>query len=243
MQQLYPEPATITPIEAYQPRTETLLRANMVASLDGAVQVDGRVGALTAPTDQEILWTLRAQSEVVLVGAGTVRAEGYRSLQLPDDFPALTKRYGDQPDRPLAIVSNSGRLDADSRAFTEARTAPFLIVPAAAELSDGLHRRIEDGTARLITAGDDTVDLPAAVEALRAQGYRQILSEGGPGVLGALLAEDLVDELCLTTSPIAVLGDGSRLAHRGQPIKQHFSLQHLLLHDDSLFARWRRQRD
>ncbi|MDA8062780.1 MAG: hypothetical protein M0T80_10210, partial [Actinomycetota bacterium] len=47
------------------------LRANLVVSLDGAVELDGRSGALGGAADRELLATLRALADVVLVGAGT----------------------------------------------------------------------------------------------------------------------------------------------------------------------------
>ncbi|TDT30837.1 dihydrofolate reductase family protein [Naumannella halotolerans] len=236
MQQLLPEPVTIDPVSAYERGPGPYLRANMVASLDGAAQLDGHVGALTSPADQEVLWTLRAQAQVVLVGSGTIRAEGYGPLRIPEQQIALRAAFGADPGTRLAILSNSGRLDPAGPAFTG--TTPLLIVPAAATPTTGLAEAAE-----LIIAGDDELDLAAAVTALRQRGHDRILSEGGPRTLGRLLAADLVDELCLTTTPKTVLGTGSRLAIDDRTLQRDFDLARLLHHDGTLFARWVRRRD
>ncbi len=99
--------------------------ANMVGGLDGSAAVGGRVGALTGGADAVLFRRLRALADVVLVGAETVRAEGYGPVRLPDDLRAERVAAGRPPVPPVAVVSRSLRLDWDGPLFTEAeRSSP-----------------------------------------------------------------------------------------------------------------------
>lgn len=195
------------------------LRANMVSSLDGAATVDGRVGGLTGKVDQQILLTLRDLAEVLLVGAGTVRAEGYKTIR------------GVQ----LAIVTDSGNLDLSSYAAVPEDQQPWVITHAAAPVK---HLQ---GQARIVIAGDDRVDLTRAVAELRAAGYRRILTEGGPKLLADLIAADLLTEMCLTISPQFAGGTGKRITdHASLLPDQRWTLAALLEADSELFTRYQR---
>ena len=68
--------------------------------------------------------------------------------------------------------------------------------------------------ADVIVSGDERVDLHAALAELGARGLRSVLSEGGPGLFGALAVEDLVDESCVTLSPVLVAGEAPRILRR-----------------------------
>lgn len=197
------------------------LRANMVSSLDGAATVDGRVGGLTGRVDQKILRTLRELAEVLLVGAGTVRAEGYKTIR------------GVQ----LAIVTHSGNLDLSSYADVPAEQQPWVITHAAAPVE---HLQ---GHARIVITGAERVDLGRALTELRAAGFRRILTEGGPKLLADLVAADLLTEMCLTISPQFVGGNGLRITDRPDLLaKQRWELAGLLEADSELFTRYRRVR-
>jgi len=175
--------------DADRPRRPWVL-ANMVMGVDGAVTIDGRVGELNSPADKELFRAIRLLSDVILVGAATVRAEGYG--------PSV---------RPIAIVTNSIQLDLGSPLFAEQRARP-IIVTSEASPADARARAAE--VADVVVAGERSVDMRLAVAALHERGHEIILTEGGPSVLTSLLLDDLVDELCLTLAPVAG-GDPGRM--------------------------------
>jgi riboflavin biosynthesis pyrimidine reductase len=101
--------------------------------------------------------------------------------------------------------------------------------------------------ARVIEAGHHQVDMTAAVTALRSLGYARILCEGGPTLLGQLAAEGLIDELCLTTSPLLANGHAGRIvgpistrtrADAAADVTTRLSLAHLLADENFLFSRY-----
>lgn len=209
------------------------LRTVMVSSVDGAATVDGRVGSLTSPADQRLLLTLRAVSDVVLVGAGTVRAEGYGPLRVADDVAARRTSRGQTPHPGLAVVTTSGRLDLDHPLFTQAVTRPLVLTTersataAMAEVAD------------VVTVGTETLDLFGALARLRERGLRRIVCEGGARLNESLLGAGLVDELVLTTSPSLVGGDAARIVTGpGLRPPRRARLTQVLTEDDHLFTRW-----
>src|SRR5215469_1486762 len=90
------------------------LRANMVASLDGAATVDGRSGGLSNEADQQVFALLRAQADVILVGAGTARAEHYAPVR-PESEGLRWAWLRDRrpPSAPIAVVTRALDLDLD----------------------------------------------------------------------------------------------------------------------------------
>ncbi len=241
MRRLFPEPTgPVGLAEAYAVEGDpsSHLRVNMVSSVDGAAVVAGRVGALTGPADQRLLVTLRALAEVVLVGAGTVRAEGYGSLALPEPWRRHRTDGGRSAQPRLAVVS--GRLDLDLGApvFTAASDQPIVVTSAAATAS---RRAATSEVAELVVAGQERVDLRAAVAALTERGLGRILSEGGPQVLGQLIADDLVDELCLTLSPVVAGGRGTRIVAGADHVApKNMRLAQVCEEDEFMFLRYRR---
>lgn len=192
--------------------TDVGVRANMVTSVDGRAALGGRVGTLTGPADQELLVALRGWCDVLLVGAGTIRAEGYGVIDLPDEVVAIRARRGQAPRPVLAILSGSLDLDPALPVFSGAgpATRPWLITVA------GSDRARLDPHAQIleVAAGQDgRPSMRAALQALRAAGLGRVLSEGGPTTLGHLLGQGLVDELFLTLSPVVVGGEGLRMVH------------------------------
>jgi 5-amino-6-(5-phosphoribosylamino)uracil reductase len=100
----------------------------------------------------------------------------------------------------------------------------------------------ERAGARVLVAGDGAgVDPARAVRALADAGHTRLLTEGGPRLLGRLAAADVLDELCLTISPMLTAGDAQRIAG-GPPVEDphRFTLACLLEEDGFLFTRYRR---
>jgi riboflavin biosynthesis pyrimidine reductase len=189
----------------------------MVASLDGSVVVDGASGALGNPTDQQVLATLRGLADVIIVGAGTVRAEGYGPPK--------------KPGQRIGVVTNSGAVDLETELFRSG--AGFLIAPESAPIDE----RLVD----VIRAGETSVDLEAALALIPDLIPNAVFAhaEGGPGLNASLLGAGLLDELNLTTSPRLVGGGGARLTVGAPAIDQPMELAHLLADDDGfVFSRW-----
>jgi riboflavin biosynthesis pyrimidine reductase len=197
--------------EAYAVGTPTL-RTNLVLSLDGVVAVDGVSAALGGPADAEVFATLRALADVVVVAAGTARAEHYGPAWLGADRRRRRVARG-QPELPVvAVVSSDADLDPASRLFTEQRDdqppspRPLVLTTerASAERVEAL-REVAD----VVRLGADQVDLAALRAHLVDRGLGRVLCEGGPGLLTQLLVAGLVDDLCLTYSPL-LAGPGQR---------------------------------
>jgi riboflavin biosynthesis pyrimidine reductase len=216
------------------PADRVWLRANMIASLDGAAWFGDRVEALGSAADQRLLVALRAMADVVIVGAGTIRAEGYGPLSAEPDWPSV--RAGRPPVPPLAIVSRRLDLDLDGPIFTKATSRTILLTTEAAP-RDRLHQA--ERHAEVIVAGRDGLDWRTAVSELAARGHRRLLSEGGPTVLARAAQSEVLDELCLTVSPMLAAGAAARILDGpALPAPERFRLRALHADDDFLFLRY-----
>jgi riboflavin-specific deaminase-like protein len=193
------------------------VRANFVASIDGAVTADGRSGVLSGPADRLVFTLLRSLADVVVAGAGTVRAERYRQAQ-PDELWHQV-RVGRPPAPPVAVITRRLDLELSDRLFGQGQHLARTIV-LTTELAGEERVKEASRVAEVVVAGTtDMVTAQAIVEALAARGYRRILVEGGPTLLGQLVAERLLDELCLTVSPVLEGGhETGRLTSRRGPV-------------------------
>ena len=172
---------------------------NMISTVDGRAARDGRSATIGGEADLEQLLELRTLADAVLIGTGTLRAEGYARLVRREERRQRRVAAGLAED-PLAVIL-SRRFDVPWEAgLFQAPEQPVLVYTSA--------------------GADEPPDVPAPVEVarlevpdvvpmladLRARGVRALLSEGGPTLHGALHAAGVVDELFLTISPI-VTGD------------------------------------
>ncbi|HSL58621.1 MAG TPA: dihydrofolate reductase family protein [Acidimicrobiales bacterium] len=183
---------------------------NMIASADGAIEVDGVSGPLGGPADRAAFSAVRAVADVIVAGSATVTAERYRPHRPTEHQRAARLRRGQAPAARLAVVSSRAEIDLTLPLFAEPDpdAPPYLLVGAAVPAA----RRVEAAAvAELVEAGDGRVDLGAALRELGARGARVVLVEGGPTLNGVLAAADLIDELCLTVSPTLVGGASSRV--------------------------------
>ena len=222
--------------EAYAYPRERWLRANFVSSADGAAYVDGLSGGLSSPADKQVFGILRVLADVVLVGAGTARAEEYKAARQRPSLAPL--REGRPAALPIAIVTRSLGLNLASPLFTDApEDARTIVVTCAA--SDTDLRAEAAKVADVIVAGDEAVDLAAARAALEDRGLHRVLCEGGPRLFGDLAAAGLVDELCLSLSP-TLAGPGAARIIGGPPSPARpLTLTQVLAADDGvLFCRY-----
>ena len=236
----WPEPA---------PGRRTWVRANMVTSVDGAVTgSDGRSGSVSSSVDREVFRVLRGLADVVLVGAGTARAEGYGPATPHPDLQAERRERGARPAAVVAQVTRSGRVEAGRGMFADPGAALVVLPDGDADALARAREVAPDGAVVLAGAGSGDgahgggVDLAVALDALADRGLTRVLCEGGPALLGALTAADLLDELCLTTSPAVVAGDADRAVTGDAVDPRGYALRGLLHADGTLLARWVRAR-
>ncbi len=188
----------------------------MVASVDGSTMLDGVSGGLSSAVDREVLLTLRSLADVIIVGAGTVRSEGYGPPK--------------KPGQRIGVVTRSGDVDLDRPLFTSG--AGFLIVP-----EDLAPLAVET-----VRAGVGEIDLASAIRRLPGN-PSFVHAEGGPSLNGSLAEADLIDELAITTSPRLVGGAGSRITKGSADLSRVLTLVHVLEDDGFLFSRYvRRER-
>jgi riboflavin-specific deaminase-like protein len=228
-------------IERYRlPDRETpRVRVNFISSLDGAATVGGLSGGLNNPDDKLVFDTLRLLCDVILVGAGTVRAEGYGGIRFSEADAAWRVQQGLRPQPPVAVVSARLELPPTHPVFLDPATRPIVVTHGAAAPR---RRRKLSAVADVLVCGTDEVDVGLVLAALAERGLPQILCEGGPHLLGSLIAADAVDEYCLTLSPILEGGAAGRVARGAVQAERRMALQHAFASGDMLFLRYARIR-
>jgi len=242
MRRLFPDPAdpvdTATvyadvPTAAGRPS----VRLNMIVSVDGGTSWNGVSGALGGPADKALFAIMRSLTDIVLVASGTMRAENYGPVVMPPAAQDERRARGQEPVPAIAVVSSSCRFDWSSPFFAAATRRPYVVT---VESADPAARREAAQVAEVIVAGDDSVDLGVAVDALGARGASTILAEGGPTLNGELARARLLDELCVTLAPLLASGDAKRLI-AGSTLDElaHLSLRSICEEDGYLFLRYR----
>ncbi|HEX8095034.1 dihydrofolate reductase family protein, partial [Jatrophihabitans sp.] len=224
------------------------VRVNFVSSVDGAAAAAGLSRGLQTPGDNAVFAALRDLADVILVGAATAAAEGYRPSNPSARRRAIRDRLGLAEAPAIAVMTSSLQLDLSAELFSAAEHAPTLVITGSAA-PIGARNDIIDlaGTQtklQLVEAPsgpDGGVDFLAAIASLRELGYQRILCEGGPRLFAAGVASGGVDELCLTVSPMLTGPDGPRIV-AGEPwpaqLSPRLELTGLLTEGGALFCRY-----
>jgi riboflavin-specific deaminase-like protein len=217
------------------------LLLDFVATADGATAVGGVSGSLGGDADKAVFRALRAVPDIILVGAKTVRAEHYGPPKLPDAVQDARRARGQAPNPRLAVVTASLDLDPSARLFAEAAPDNRPLVITGTGGDPARLAALAAVTEEVVVAGEGRVDTTAAIAALGRRGARVVLCEGGPMLSGQLVADGLVDELCLTIAPVLAAGDAARVAY-GPPADALTSLRlaRVLEEDDVLCLRYAR---
>ncbi len=213
------------------------VRFNFVSAADGAATLDGLSGGLGTPGDRRLFALLRRPADVVLIGAGTIRAEGYEGDLVSAEDRAWREARG-LPGHPgIAVLSGSLDLDPEGPFLARAPVRPLILT---SESADPSRRRALERVADVVDCGEHRAEPARIVAELEARGHRLVHSEGGPSVLGAFVAAGLADELCLSLSPVAA-GPAGRRIIGGPEIARatDLDLVGLLEEDGALFLRYR----
>jgi len=217
------------------PAGSTWLRAMMLTTLDGAsAGPDGRSRSISGPSDRAVLAEVRRLADVVLIGAGTLRAEHYAPIRA--DAAAVDERRSQGlADAPvLAVVSASLDLPWEDALFAgEAAVRPLVVTSPGAD-RDRLERAREH--ADVVVAGG-ALEPDALLEALHGRGLRRVVCEGGPRLLAALTGAGLVDEADITLAPLFV-GGGQIVTGHPTHAPTAFHLAHVIESDGFLFTRF-----
>jgi len=181
----------------------------MVSSADGAAQADGRSAGLSGEADKKVFRALRGLADIILVGATTVRTEGYKQPAVPrDEYAQLRAASGQAPAAAIAVVSASLDLDFGSPLYTQP-AVPTITVTVDDAPPDRLAAAREAG--EVIVAGSGRADLAFAIDRLAETRRGRILCEGGPHLLASLARAGRLDELCLALSPQLIAGGAMRI--------------------------------
>lgn len=216
--------------EWYRPPVAPWLRINLVAAVSGdAAGTDGTSDSLSNPADRAILRAIRDVADAVVVGAASVRAEGYR-------VPLTAK---------LVVVTGSGDLSGHRIAPDRADRLIVICPASAVETVEACLGEALSSRATIVVVDDHDARLEprAIVEALRRLGLHSLVCEGGPSLAGQFLHDRMVDEVCLSTSPV-VIGSGLPVFGTERFDASRLSLSQLLIDDQSaLYARWKVEAD
>ncbi len=215
------------------------LRVNFIASADGAAHADGKSAGLQTPGDNAVFAALRDLADVVLVGAGTAVVEGYRAIRLSKGRAAIRADYGLPPELPTAVTSRTLRIDPASGLFAPDRSGARTIVLTCAA-APAERRMALSEVADVVICGNDVVEPAEVRAALTERGHTRVLSEGGPTAFAELAGAGIVDELCLSVSPL-LSGPGPNRITAGEPwpAAHPVTIEGLLEEDGALFVRYR----
>jgi riboflavin biosynthesis pyrimidine reductase len=215
------------------------VRGNMIASLDGGATADGKSGGLAGKGDRAVFSQMRHAADVIVVGASTVRVENYSGAQLPVAARQARQRRGQAEVPPIAVVTRSGDLDPSALLFTRTEVTPLILTSARAV--EDTRRRLGAVAEVIDASGADpsSADYAVILRILAERRLFRVLAEGGPLILGSLIENGLMDELCLTVAPILVGGASKRIVTGPGDVHTKMRRAHLLADDDGyLYTRY-----
>ena len=216
-----------------------VLRGNMIASLDGGATTGGTSGGLGGRGDRRLFAVQRELADVIVVGAGTARAENYGGARMSVAQRQRRQARGQSEIPPIALVTRSGVVGHDLALLTGSEVRP-LVLTCAAAAADARNR--VGAAAEVIdcsAADPGQVDLATLLNRLADRALLRVLTEGGPTLLGAFIAAGFLDEICLTSAPVLVGGNAVRIAAGGADALTAMRRVHVLTDDEGyLYTRY-----
>ncbi len=246
MRQLLPTTVDdVDPLDLYladerpHPADRPWLMANMVASVDGAIAIDGLSGGLGGEQDRVVFRALRASCDWIVAAAGTARAERYGIPRSTDTVARRRAEAGRVAAPRLAVVTASVDLDPGLPMFADRHRDEPPVVVLTGATPPGDQVAALDGLAEIVPLAAPHPTPELVLDELGRRGAGVVLAEGGPTFNGQLVSAGLVDEFCLTLSPQLVGGDSSRIvAGATGATPARLELARLLEADGVLFARY-----
>lgn len=211
------------------------VRVNYVCSTNGKIAVAGRSAGLGSRADKLVFGRLRRVCDVILVGAGTVKADDYRGARSWGALRSKRRELGLAEIPPIAVVSGSASVCPESRLFTDAIIPPIIFTTQSAPVSK-VARLVEAG-AEVIQVGEERAEVKSILDALAARRLYRVLCEGGPTLFGDLIANNAVDDLCFTLAPF--LGGSGGISVGSQLDARRLCLESVISEDDALLFRYR----
>ncbi|WP_037078466.1 RibD family protein [Pseudonocardia spinosispora] len=173
---------------------------SVATSVDGYID-DASPDRLLLSTDADFdrVDQVRSESDAIMVGAGTIRADNPR-LMIRSEARRSARVAAGRPEHPLKVtVSATGKLDPGLKFWHHGgEKVVYTVDAAASEL-----RRTLAGLADVVSLGP-TVDFAALLDDLGGRGVRSLMVEGGSSLHTAFLAADLADEVQLAIAPLLV---------------------------------------
>jgi 5-amino-6-(5-phosphoribosylamino)uracil reductase len=243
LRQLLPDQRTVSVAELlsaldpadYEGRDRPYTLVNFVATVDGRTSFLGRSGPIGDEGDRQMFHGLRERVDAVMAGTATIRTERYGRVARDPERRHRRTQGGLAPEPLAVIITRSGDVPLDIPLFGEPEARVVIFTPTELDTSNCAAQvdvvRLDPGELTMTTAWRRlTSDF----------GVRLLLCEGGPTVFGALLHEDLVDELFLTVSPRLAGGGSEATITSGPPLPEllHLTLRWALERDGSLFLRY-----
>ena len=216
-----------------------VVRANAIASLDGGATTGGTSGGLGAAGDRRLFAVQRELADVIVVGAGTARAENYGGAQMSTVQRQRRQARGQSEVPPIALVTRSGSLELDLPVLTGSEVRPLMLTCTA--VAEQARSRVGSAAEVIDCSAADPgrVDLAILLDRLADRGLRRVLTEGGPSLLGAFIAAGLLDEMCLTSAPILLGGSAIRIAVGDTDVLARMRRAHVLTDADGyLYSRY-----
>ena len=225
-------------LDAYPwPAEGRYVRAMMVTTLDGAAAgPDGLSGSISSSVDKAVFNAVRRLADAVLVGAGTIRAEGYGPMKAKPEDAVRRAAEGQAPAPVLTIVSGSLDLEWDGELFKDSTMRPLVITGSTAD-PDAVERAGKH--CDVVVTDDESVGARTVLEVLERRGLRRIVCEGGPTLLESMVVAGLLDEADITISPMFA-GTARTPRTSGLDETAGFELQHVLHAESFLMARYTR---
>ena len=211
------------------------VRAMMVTTLDGSpAGPDGRSGSISSPADRAVLIEARRLSDVVLIGAGTLRAERYNPMRAKPSDAAERERLGLAPAPVVAVVSATLDLPWSEPFFSDSAVTPIVVTVDS----------VDAGRLRVAREHADVVALPGPsvlstdlIRCLESRGLARIVCEGGPRMLAQLSSAGLIDEADISLSPLLTSG-GQVVAGQPAATPAALTLVHVIVDGGFLFTRY-----
>ena len=211
------------------------VRAMMVLTLDGAsTGADGLSGSISSEGDKKVFAETRRLSDVVLVGAGTIRAEHYKPFLANPAAASERASLGLAVAPLLVIVSASLHLPWSDPVFSESALRPLVLT---VENCDGAALAIAHQHADVSVLPGTRVDPVVVLDHLRSRGLLRIVCEGGPHLLSEMSHSKTIDEADITVAPL-IVGGGQKVTGTPMFEPDRFRLVHSIAEDGYLFNRY-----